>query len=71
MVERKTYGEQIGQGNYDKMLDKSFEETAQRSMNDKIARLRARTKQMAQDDVTKIVVAGILLGILDLLGDEL
>lgn len=51
----------------------NFERSAedQRTVNDKIARLRTRAKRLAQDDVAKIVVVGILLGMLDLLDDEL
>lgn len=41
--------------------------TEQRTVDDKIARLRARLKQMPMD----ANVRAILLGMLDLLGDEL
>jgi hypothetical protein len=43
----------------------------QRTIDDKIARMRTRIKRLAQDDTRAIVIAGILLGILDLLADEL
>ena len=43
----------------------------QRTIEAKIARLRERIKRMAQDDPRAIVIAGALLGILDLLADEL
>jgi hypothetical protein len=43
----------------------------QRAISNKIERLRRRAKRLAQDDLHAIVVVGILLGILDLLGDEL
>jgi hypothetical protein len=42
-----------------------------RTVEDKIERLRRRAKRLAQDDTSSIVTVGILLGILDLLGDEL
>jgi hypothetical protein len=42
-----------------------------RTINAKIERLRQRAKKLVQDDPRTIVVVGILLGILDLLGDEL
>lgn len=52
---------------------KTFERPAeeQRTVDGKIARLRERVKRLAQDDPHAIVVAGVVLGILDLLGDEL
>ena len=43
----------------------------QRSLEAGIERLRKRAKKLAQDDPRAIVLVGILLGILDLLGDEL
>jgi hypothetical protein len=43
----------------------------QRTLEASIERLRQRAKRLANDDTRAIVVVGILLGILDLLGDEL
>jgi hypothetical protein len=43
----------------------------ERSKRDRIERLRRRLQQLAQDSPSNIVVAGIILGILDLLADEL
>jgi endonuclease IV len=43
----------------------------QRTLEASIERLRQRAKRLAKDDTRAIVVVGILLGILDLLGDEL
>ena len=43
----------------------------QRTIEASIERLRRRAKQLAKDDTRTIVVVGILLGILDLLEDEL
>lgn len=43
----------------------------QRSLEASIERLRKRVKQLAQDDPRAVIIVGILLGILDLLGDEL
>lgn len=43
----------------------------QRTIEASIERLRQRAKRLAKDDTRAIVVVGILLGILDLLGDEL
>lgn len=43
----------------------------QRTIEASIERLRQRAKRLAKDDTSAIVVVGILLGILDLLGDEL
>ncbi len=42
-----------------------------RSKRDRINRLRVRAQRMAQEDPRLTVAAGILLGILDLLEDEL
>lgn len=42
-----------------------------RSAHEKIERLRLRAKRLAQDNPSSIVASGILLGILDLLDDEL
>jgi len=43
----------------------------QRTLEASIERLRKRAKKLAQDQPSMIVAVGILLGILDLLGDEL
>ena len=43
----------------------------QRTIEARIERLRERIKRMAINDSRAIAVAGILLGVLDLLGDEL
>jgi hypothetical protein len=45
----------------------------QRTIEASIERLRQRTKRLAREDPAKqaVVLVGILLGILDLLGDEL
>ena len=66
MVERKTYGGPVDP-RHAKMLDASFEATAQRTIDAKIERLRVRLKQTPMDHALRAV----LLGILDLLGDEL
>lgn len=42
-----------------------------RDKRERIERLRQRVRKMSQDDPSNIVVAGIFLGILDLLADEL
>ena len=42
-----------------------------RSKRDRIKRLRRRLQQLAQDQPCNIVVVGVILGILDLLADEL
>ncbi len=47
------------------------EEDRARAKRDRIERLRKRLKRLSQDDPAAIVLAGILLGILDLLEDEL
>lgn len=44
---------------------------AQGDKRERIARLKDRVKKAAQDGPGSIVLAGILLGILDLLADEL
>jgi hypothetical protein len=49
----------------------NMDDERQRSISAKIERLRQRAKRLAQDQPSAIVVVGILLGILDLLGDEL
>ena len=49
----------------------NMDDERQRAINDRIERLRRRAKRQAQDNPSLIVVAGILLGILDLLADEL
>lgn len=43
----------------------------QRTADDKIARLRKRARRLADSDSKMIDVANLLLGILDLLDDEL
>lgn len=43
----------------------------QRTINDKIARLRERVKRHENEPGRDKFIVGVLLGILDLLGDEL
>ena len=68
MVERKTYGGPIDP-RHAKMLDASFEATAQRTTDAKIERLRMRLKQTPI--YADSALRAVLLGILDLLSDEL
>lgn len=42
-----------------------------RSKRERIRRLRERVQRLSQDDPSSIVAVGIILGILDLLDDEL
>ena len=49
----------------------NMDDERNRAISAKIERLRQRAKRLAQDDTRAIVVVGIILGILDLLGDEL
>ena len=81
MVERKTYGGPVDP-RHAKMLDASFEATAQRTptsrevaqartIEDKIARLRERLKQVPVSNRDVRELRAVLFGFLDLLGDEL
>jgi hypothetical protein len=45
--------------------------TQERAKRDRIERLRQRAQRLSQDDPRAIVVVGIILGLLDLLADEL
>lgn len=47
------------------------DEVQQRSINDKIARLRTRLKDPSKQATPVTNMRAVLLGILDLLGDEL
>lgn len=51
----------------------NMDDERQRSISAKVERLRQRAKQLGREVPAKqnIVTVGILLGILDLLGDEL
>lgn len=53
------------------MTDPKQSTHSERAKSDRVARLRQRATRMAQDDAKQIVAAGIILGILDLLDDEL
>jgi hypothetical protein len=73
VAERRTYGtdESADPERTRKILDRSYEQTKkavkQRTVEDKIARLRIRLKDTTQQEGVRAVVFGIL----DLLGDEL
>ncbi len=54
-----------------KGADMNMDNEHQRSINAKIERLRQRLKQHAEEERRDKLIVGILLGILDLLGDEL
>lgn len=43
----------------------------ERTVRDRIERLRRRAQRASQDDPATIVLVGIILGLLDLLADEL